>query len=296
MANTVRPHLAATLASVRNGSHDPTTLTGPDWVARATIDPEGRPTALFARQMPDGLIELATIGGPRTVCATHPMFGDDDTGHDVVPVHSAVSGAMASFGDLRIARTGTPYHELVPAVLAQRVTAREAVGQWARICRLWGERVEIEGLHLHAPPLPERLLSVPYHEWHLLGVERRRAETVRNVARHGERLLTGWRGDLEPSERTDSLRLIPGVGIWTAAVAGHIAFGDPDALEFGDFHVKNTVAWALEGRARGTDEEMQRTMAPYAGNRRRVLTWLMMAGWSAPARGPRRRILDVARL
>lgn len=296
MAHLTRHHLGATLSSLRNGVNDPTTVVGPDWVARATLDRDGRATALHLRQTADGRVEVSVPGCDAEVRDTHPLLGDADAGHDVEPHHRAVADAMARYGHLRLARTDTPYHELIPAVLAQRVTAREAIGQWGRICRTWGQPIEVDGVHLHAPPSPDTLLSVPYHEWHLLGVERRRAETIRNVARHGERLLTGWHSELDAHARTESLCLIPGVGIWTAAVAGHTAFGDPDALEFGDFHVKNTVAWALEGRARGTDEEMHRTMQPYAGHRRRVLSWLVMAGWSAPARGPRRRILDVARL
>jgi hypothetical protein len=86
------------------------------------------------------------------------------------------------------------------------------------------------------------------------------------------------------------------VGIWTAAVAGGIAFGDADALLIGDFHVKNTVAFALTGSIRGSDEQMCKTLAPYAGNRHRVVRWLELDGWSAPARGPRRRNLSIARL
>jgi 3-methyladenine DNA glycosylase/8-oxoguanine DNA glycosylase len=207
-----------------------------------------------------------------------------------------VQEAMARFGAIALGRTDNPYHELIPAVLAQRVTAREALWQWSQVCLRWGEEMSLGSISLRTPPTADRLLSIPLHEWHLLGVERRRAETARHVARHAPRLLAGWRPELPVHERTASLQLIPGVGEWTAAVAGHCAFGDPDALEFGDFHVKNTVAWALSGRPRGTDDEMRLTMEPYAGERRRVLTWLSLAGWSAPARGPKRRNLDIARL
>ena len=296
MGHARRRHLAATLASTRNGANDPTTVTGPDRIARATLDAHARPVGVSARLQADCTIRVTTHHGEHSVLAGHPLFGDGDPGHRVTPSHPAVARAMARYGDIHLARTDTPYHELLPAVLAQRVTAREAITQWSRICRMWGEQVHVDGVILHAPPTPERLLAVAPHEWHLLGVERRRAETLRNVARHADRLLAGWKEELPVPERTASFTLIPGVGVWTAAVAGHTAFGDPDALEFGDFHVKNTVAWALEGRARGTDEEMQRTMQVYAGDRRRVLTWLVMDGWSAPARGPRRRILDIARL
>jgi hypothetical protein len=64
----------------------------------------------------------------------------------------------------------------------------------------------------------------------------------------------------------------------------------------GDFHVKNTVAWALTGRARGTDEEMVATLAVYTGQRWRVVRMLERCGFTAPRFAPRRRLLDIARL
>ena len=302
IATGPRPHLRHTLAALRNGTGDPTTATGANWIVRVSLTPEGRATCMLAVEGPDG--ELAVHHGFPDVStvAAGLLFGDGDEGHSVTPAHDAVAEAMRRHCDLRIGATENPYHALIPAVLAQRVTAAEAIGQWRRLCREHGERVVVAGAHgLHdmemfSPPSPERVLGIPFHEWHLLGVDRRRAETIRNVARHGMRLLGGWRTDVAAAARTSSLTLIDGVGEWTAAVAGHVAFGDPDALEFGDFHVKNTVAWALEGRPRGTDEEMRVSMAAYAGQRRRVLSWLALDGWKAPARGPRRRILDIARL
>lgn len=293
-----------TLSGIRNGSRDPTTRTGADWLVRASLDSDGVPFVRKVSALPDGHARVTTksdtsIGMSDETSETtsgHPWLGDFDPGHQVVPCHPAVADAMHRFGTLALARTDNPYHELLPAVLAQRVTAKEALAQWRETCTRWGEAIEFDGVQCHAPPVPGRLLEIPFHEWHLLGVDRRRAEALRNVARHGERLLRGWKTDLPASERTESLSLIPGIGEWTAAVAGHTAFGDPDALEFGDFHVKNTVAWALTGRPRGTDDEMRTTMEPYLGERRRVLSWLSLAGWGAPARGPRQRIVDIARL
>lgn len=90
--------------------------------------------------------------------------------------------------------------------------------------------------------------------------------------------------------------LIPGVGRWTAAVAGAVAFGDPDAIAVGDFHLKNVVAWSLRGQARGTDEEMLEVLEPYAGQRGRVVRWLQIDGHRAPARGPRKPIIPITQL
>lgn len=252
---------------------------------------------MTGREEADGFVVLGSgAPGEDTHVPVHPLFGDEDRGHTVVPHHDAVTSAMRVYGSYRIPCTGTPYHDLLPAVLGQRVTAAEALGQWAEMCRRFGEPVDVDGDRMHAPPAPDVLAAVPYHELHLMGIDRHRAQTLRNVARHGERLISGWRPDGTPHERTMSLTLIDGVGVWTAAVAGFTAFCDPDALEVGDFHVKNTVAYALTGRHRGSDEEMCELLEPYAGQRQRVVKWLDMAGWRAPAHGPRRRNVPIARL
>ena len=279
-----------------NGHHDPTTRIAPGRVLRATLGPSG-PSVLEVVETPDAHVTITDwVTGSTTEMSGHPLLGDADPGHRVQPVHEPVARALERFGNHRIAVTGTPYHDLLPAVLAQRVTAREAVSQWDALCRRWGDPVEAGPITLFLPPRPEVLADIPYHELHRLGIDRRRADTLRNVARHGNRLISGWKADLTAHERTLSLQLIPGVGQWTAAVAGWTSFGDADALEVGDFHAKNTVVYALTGRHRGTDEEMSCLLEPYAGDRQRVLQWLRMDGHSAPAHGPRKRIVSIARL
>jgi 3-methyladenine DNA glycosylase/8-oxoguanine DNA glycosylase len=286
----------STLLGCRNGALDPTTRVSDRSITRVTLTPGG-PVVVAATENPDGSVSMVDpVSGEECKALFHPLFGDDDPGHDVQPRHPAVTSAMDTYGDYRVPHTGTPYHDLLPAVLGQRVTAAEALSQWAQLCRRFGEPVAAGGQSMHAPPEPGVLLSVPYHEFHQMGIDRRRAETLRNVARHGDRLIGGWRQDLTPHERTMSLTLIDGVGVWTASVAGYTAFCDPDALEIGDFHVKNTVSYALTGNHRGSDEEMCRLLEPYAGQRQRVVKWLGMAGWRAPAHGPRRRIVRIARL
>jgi 3-methyladenine DNA glycosylase/8-oxoguanine DNA glycosylase len=267
-------------------------------IVRASLDLRG-PFVIECLEQQDGRVTVRRTdadGAAHGTVEEHPYFGDHDPGHHVVPVHPAVERAMARHGDVMIARTENPYHELLPAVLAQRVTAGEAVTQWANLCRRWGEKMEVDGMQMHTPPRPEVMARVPYHELHLLGIDRRRADALRNIGRHGERLLAGWRVDKPPHERTRSLELLEGVGQWTAAVAGLAAFGDPDALDVGDFHTKNTVAFALTGRPRGSDQEMCGLLEPYAGERARVVMWLALDGWRAPARGPRKRIVSIARM
>jgi 3-methyladenine DNA glycosylase/8-oxoguanine DNA glycosylase len=73
------------------------------------------------------------------------------------------------------------------------------------------------------------------------------------------------------------------------------ALGHPDAVAVGDYHLKNVVAFNLAGAPRGSDERMLELLAPYAGQRGRVVRLLLLGGRMPPAFGPRRRILPMAR-
>jgi 3-methyladenine DNA glycosylase/8-oxoguanine DNA glycosylase len=224
------------------------------------------------------------------------LFGDHDEIPTITPAHKAVSLLQRRFGSLLLGRSNCPYHELLPAILGQRVTTGEAAQQWNRIVRHHGQRAPGPHTTLLLPPSPEVLTKIPYTTFHNYGVDRRRAQTLRQVGRLSHFLLRDWDRHVDPSEHTQTLMHVPGVGPWTAAVAGALAFGDPDALAVGDFHLKNTVAWTLHNKARGTDIEMLESLSPYVGQRHRIVRWIQMAGISAPARGPRRPIISITQL
>ena len=197
------------------------------------------------------------------------------------------------------------WEALVPAILEQKITGEEARRTYRALVRAYGEDAPgPPGLRL--PPAPEALEPLPYHAFHPLGLERRRAELLRAVAREAPRLE---RHALEvaaasPGEARsaalgaayDALRAFPGIGPWTAAEVGFRAFGDADAVSIGDFHVPNMVCWALAREPRGTDERMLELLEPYRGQRARVTRYLELAGIAAPRYGPRlasRRISDI---
>ena len=78
-----------------------------------------------------------------------------------------------------------------------------------------------------------------------------------------------------------------GVGPWSAALVGMQALGDADAVPVGDYHIPNTVAWALAGEDRGSDERMLELLEPFRPHRGRVVRLLKSAGIKAPRYGPR---------
>jgi 3-methyladenine DNA glycosylase/8-oxoguanine DNA glycosylase len=66
-----------------------------------------------------------------------------------------------------------------------------------------------------------------------------------------------------------------------------IAFGDPDAVSLGDAHLPDLVSWALAGEPRADDLRMLELLAPYSGQRARVIRLLQVSGIKIPRFGPR---------
>lgn len=285
------------MSAFRIGSHDPTIQISEHDIWRASITPQG-PGTVHIQQWRIPTPVVTTYGPAADWLRTRglELLGTRDTIPAIQAVHPEVGQAQKNFGHLLLGRSNTPYHELLHAVLAQRVTSIEAIRQWHHIVRHHGSVAPGPNATLFVPPEPDVLASLPYHAFHTFGVERKRADTIISVAKHFNFLSRLVEDDLTPSEATLKLQLIPGVGVWTSAVAGGLAFGDPDALLVGDFHVKNTVAYALTSKIRGTDEEMVKILEPYVGQRHRVVRWLQLSGFKAPARGPRRRIVSITRL
>jgi 3-methyladenine DNA glycosylase/8-oxoguanine DNA glycosylase len=230
------------------------------------------------------------------------LLGVDDDPGPITPVHEAVAVAMRRVRGMRIGRTLAVHEALVPAILEQKVTGEEARRTWRGLVARHGDEAP-GGFGLRLPPSPDVLAALPYHALHPLGLERRRAELVRAVSREAPRLERLGRaaagpGATEPARVAAyaALRAFPGIGPWTAAEVGMRAFGDPDAVSVGDFHIPNMVAWALAGESRGTDERMLELLEPYQGQRGRVIRLLELAAAKAPRYGPRlspRRIADL---
>ncbi|MEQ1788041.1 MAG: DNA-3-methyladenine glycosylase 2 family protein, partial [Acidimicrobiales bacterium] len=131
-----------------------------------------------------------------------------------------------------------------------------------------------------------------YYDLHVVGVEKKRADTLKRACAHASRLEAA--GLLTSAELRARLEAIPGIGPWTSAEVARIALGDADAVSVGDFHLKNLVAFALAGEPRGTDERMLELLEPFAGHRGRVCLLIESGGVSAPRYGPRVRIQPIA--
>lgn len=284
------------LSWYRRGRRDATTWLGPTWMVRAMLTPDGPATArldwsagfrvaswgpggAFAERAMWSMLAPDRLGAP-------PSIADGGS--------SLVREAARRHPYLLAGASGDLYHSLLPAVVEQRITAREALRQWAILVRRLGEPAPGPFPGLLLPPSPARLARMPTWWFHPIGIERKRAAALVAVARVADHLWD-WAALPTPAEIAAKLALIPGVGPWTIGIVLGPACGDDDAVAVGDYHFPHLVAWNLAGEARGDDERMLQLLEPYRPYRGRVLRLLGLAGSRPPAFGPKRRILPMHR-
>jgi len=290
--------LVATMAALARGRSDPTIRLGPDGVWWATRSPGGPVTVHLVRAGGEVRIDA---WGPGAAAALDDLpdllgAGDDPAGFRA-DAHPVMAAAHARFdAGLRTLRTRRVLDSLVPAILEQRVTGLESRRAWLALVRGFGEPAPGAGrvpgcpADLMVPPDAGAWRGVPSWAWHRAGVDPGRAGTVLRVAQREvavERL-----SERSAEQARTALTSVPGVGTWTAAEVAVRAWGDRDAVSFGDYHLAGTVVHALTGRRDGTDEQMAELLAPWAGQRARAVRLLVAHCGHPPRRGPRAAITD----
>lgn len=206
--------------------------------------------------------------------------------------HPLIKALVRRQRGLRLGRTGRVFDALVTAIVAQKVTGKEAGRGMLALRRQFSDPAP-GPVPLRLPPDPVRLATTTYFQLHPLGIEKRRADTVRRAAREATRLEKLASAPAEQAR--GQIERLPGVGVWSSAETVAISHGDPDAVSVGDYHLKNEIVWHLTGRARGTDQEMLELLEPFRPHRGRVIRLLATLG-HAPAFGPRmplRRIAEI---
>ncbi len=292
-APAVMPDVVATLAPLRRGIGDPTMRIDQSGVWRTVRTPVGAATLLLARGR-TAVAATAWGEGAQWVIAGVPELlgaGDDWSELDVSS-NTMLAESLRRNPGLRLTRCRQVFEMMLPAVLEQKVTSKEARQSWRRLLLRYGEPAPGPApAGMRVFPSRDTWRRVPSWEWHKAGVGPQRSDTVMRVASVAsslERTLERGRGG--PAVEAQ-LRSVLGVGVWTAAETMQRAHGDPDSPSVGDYHLASFVGSALTGSP-VDDDGMLELLEPWAGQRQRVVRLLGASGFAVPRRGPRITIQD----
>jgi 3-methyladenine DNA glycosylase/8-oxoguanine DNA glycosylase len=277
----LRPH--------RRGGGDPTFRyddAGRVW--RGIRTPEGPATLVIEPRPSDGEIvaEAWGSGADWALSSVPDLLGASDDWTGFEPHHPVLAEAWRRHPHVRLGRTGLVMEALVPAIIEQKVTGQEAFAGFRMLVHRFGERAPGPGREqrLWVQPSPEVLRAIPSWEWLRLHIDPARSRalvTAARVAASLERTVTE-----SPEVAETRFRSLPGIGVWTSAEVRQRAFGDPDAVSFGDYHVAKDVGWALTGTP-FDDAQLEAFLEPYRPQRGRVPVLVGIAGLRRPRHGPR---------
>lgn len=280
--------LLQTVGVFRRGVGDPTMFVREGRVWRALATPLGVGTIVL-RQVRGDVWAAAWGPGAEWLIANVPRLcgADDDVSDFNETLHPLVSRAHHENPGLRIGATDAVPDAIVSAIIEQKVTGMQAFGAWKWLVRRHGTRAPgPTPIPLFAAPTLDEWRRIPSWDWHRAGVEPPQSKTIVAAARRGDSLVNALTTARSGAERDTVLQSLTGVGAWTAAEVRIRAFGDPDAVSVGDFHLAHQVGYALTGK-RTDDDGMLELLEPWSGQRQRVIRLIYRSGAIEPRRAPR---------
>lgn len=287
----------AAMSPQRRGRGDPCFVAEADGtIWRTAVMRSGAVTARVSRAGVDAVhCEAWGPGAGEFLESVPALLGADDDPAGYAPQDPVLAAAHTRARHFRIGRTGRVLEALIPAVLEQRVQGADAFRSWRLLVSRFGSPAPGPApARMRVPPTADGWRRIPSWEFHRANVDPGRARTVVGCAQRAASLekLTGW-----PAERArGALMSLPGVGVWTAAETAQRAFGDPDALSVGDYHLAKVVGRTLLGHPID-DAEMVELLEPVRPHRYRAVRLLEVAGMASYARfGSRQPIAKLSSL
>jgi 3-methyladenine DNA glycosylase/8-oxoguanine DNA glycosylase len=289
--NTVDINLSETLRWQRLGPSDLSTVREEGLFAKAFRTQKHRAQIEVRRpSLEDPCVEVTLVceeeDAARLSAMVPGVLGLEDTTHaSFEPEPRVLRDIRAQGRRVRLVHVPWLYELLVGIVLQQRVAYVDAARSHHWLVREFGEPFGDAHDALRLFPSPTTLMRLAPEAFREAGVDRERADRLRNVGRTAHHLhkLHG----MSFAEARTLLGKIRGLGPWTIENLMGAGLGDPDALPLGDYWLPHTVAYALAGEPRADDNRMVALLEPLRPHRYRALQWLMLAGAKPVRFGPR---------
>lgn len=261
--------LAATTSGMRFGLRDPTARIEGSSLIKAAHSPDGPVTLWVRHRSQDGTleVELAGSGSAWVEARIRAILGLEDRPSELVTDHPRLRAAQKRATGMRLGQVISVGELHVVSVLQQRVKWSEAANAFARItARRAFPAPGTDAVYL--PLAASDWRRVPSYEVRAFGVELKRYQAIQ-VAIRAEPHLDAARDDR--AKLRALMMSLRGTGVWTTEMVLGYGLGDPDAVPLGDVHLPHEVSKFFEGIPHGSDERMVELLAPWAGQRFRVL-------------------------
>lgn len=287
---------AMTLSPLRRGPGDPCYQVVDGVIWKTTSMPTGPVTARIEKSAPNVVdCEVWGSGASEFVEKLPAWLGVEDDRSGFEPTEPTIAAAHRKVPHLRLGRTDRVMEALIPAVLEQRVSGKDAFRAWRLLVTKFGAPAPGPApARMRVPPSADVWRRIPSWEFHLANVDPGRARTLVGCAQRADALE---RLSSRPAaEARAAMMSLPGVGEWTAAETAQRAFGDADALSVGDYHLANVVGCTLLGH-RIDDPEMLELLEPLRPHRHRAVRLLEVSGLATnPRFGARQAIPNLRAL
>ncbi len=278
---------------VRGGRDGSSRIAADEWM-HAMHSPDGPVTMHVRVSRADASADVHAWGPGREWVLERAslIVGGHDRPEEFRTSNALVARLHRRRRGLRVIRLGTVYDLAIATTVEQRVTTLEARRSWHALVRRYGEPAPGPG-GLVLPPSPPVVAHLRDWDWRRIGIEGRRAATMRQIASDASGLdRAAAIGDATLENRLLGIR---GVGPWTSAHVMHVAAGDADAVPVGDWHLPRHVGFALAGEPRADDARMLELLEPFRPHRARAWRLLVAGTRPPPRRAPRARIHDLMR-
>ena len=213
------------------GPGDPQMQLGPDRLARAMRLASGPATLVVAWRGSRVTAQAWGEGATEALDLAPGLVGDLDDAPALVAHHPIVGELARRLPGLRLTRGAPVVEMLVNSIIGQKVTGLEARRSQRLLLAQLGEPAP-GPCRLRVLPPPEQLARIPYWAFHPLGLERRRADTIRAAAAIAPRLEQIRYMTADDARRR--LESVPGVGPWSAHYLMMRSYGFLDCVPVGD--------------------------------------------------------------
>ncbi len=265
--------LADTLRSLSQGKFDPAIRIERNEAWQATWMPAGPVTMRLIDRGNALSFEAWGPGAEDAGERAAGLFGLLDDPDAFRPDHPALVEGYKRRRHHRLTNCGRIVLPMVPIILGQLVTVRDAMRGWTRLCREFGhEAPGPPDAPVRLPPSPAELAALPMWAYRTCAIGQKHSQIIIRVCQRAKRLeaLRVHR----PAELARRLETLRGIGPWTTGNLLGNALGWPDAVAVGDLHLPKAVCAAM-GEPDGDDPKMLELLEPFRPHRKRAVIYLL---------------------